>query len=70
MIIPSGTVSLAPRTNIRPNRRTAASFSASGPTMNPGVSHSEIVGNRNDSHSARKSPALSAASASIAPPRW
>ena len=54
MIIPSGTVSRAPSTNIRPNRRTAASFSASGPTMNPGVSHSEITGSRNDSHRAEE----------------
>lgn len=69
MIIPSGTVSRAPVTNMRPNRRTAASFSDSGPTMNPGVSQSEITGSRNVSQSVRKSLALSAASASMAPPR-
>ena len=28
----------------REPRRTAAVFSLSGPTMNPGVSHSEITG--------------------------
>ena len=37
----SGTVRLAPVTNIRATWRTIAVFSASGPTMKPGVSHSD-----------------------------
>ncbi len=37
----TGTVRLAAVTNIRDTWRTSAVFSASGPTMNPGVSHSD-----------------------------
>src|ERR671927_410061 len=57
-------------TNSREKCRTVAAFSDSGPTMNPGVSHSETTGSRCASHSCRKRAALSAASASMAPPRW
>jgi hypothetical protein len=32
--------------NIAPKRRTVAVFSASGPTMNLGVSHSEMMASR------------------------
>ena len=67
--MPNGTVSRAPTMNSLLNRRTAASTSASGPTMKPGVSHSEMIGSPADSQSVRKSAILSAASASIAPPR-
>ena len=38
--------------------------------MKPGVSHSSRTGSSKPSHSCRKRAALSAASASIAPPRW
>ena len=65
----TGTVSRAPATNIAPKRRTMAVRSASGPTMNPGVSTSETTGSRCASHSRRNAVALSAASPSIAPPR-
>src|SRR5439155_892269 len=40
----SGTVRLAPVTNMRETWRTIAVFSASGPTMKPGVSQSETIG--------------------------
>ena len=66
----SGERSLAPATNIAPNRRTVAVRSASGPTMKPGVSHSETTGSPYASQMPRNRVALSAASASIAPPRW
>ncbi len=39
----SGTVRRAPAMNIAPKRRTVAVFSASGPTMNPGVSQSDTT---------------------------
>ena len=68
--MPIGTDRFAPMTNSREKCRTVAVFSDSGPTMNPGVSHSETTGSRCASHSCRKRAALSAASASIAPPRW
>ncbi len=38
--------------------------------MNPGVSHRNRTGRSNASHSCRNRAALSAASTSIAPPRW
>ena len=38
--------------------------------MKPGVSHRDTTGRPNASHSCRNRAALSAASASIAPPRW
>ncbi len=40
-IVKNGTVRLAPVTNMRAAWRTSAVFSASGPTMMPGVSQSE-----------------------------
>ena len=43
MIIPNGTVSRAPATNMLLKRRTVASVSDSGPTMNPGVSKASPV---------------------------
>ena len=64
-----GTVSDAPTTNIRDTWRTRAVSSASGPTMNPGVSHSDSTGRPNASHSCRKRAALSALAASMAPAR-
>ncbi len=63
-----GTVIDWAETNRRENRRTWAVSSASGPTRNPGVSHSESTGRSWPSHSWRNRAALSAASASIAPP--
>src|SRR5229473_6780252 len=65
----SGTVMLAPVTNIRATWRTIAVFSASGPTMKPGVSHSDTIGRSKASQSCMKRAALSPASASIAPTR-
>src|SRR6266511_4476778 len=65
----SGTVRLAPVTNIRATWRTIAVFSASGPTMKPGVSHSDSSGMSKASQSCMKRAALSPAGASIAPPR-
>ena len=65
----NGTVSVAPTTNMRLTWRTSAVSSASGPTMKPGVSHSERTGSPNASHSCRKRAALSALAASIAPAR-
>ncbi len=62
-----GTLSAPPTTNMRLTRRTSAVFSASGPTMKPGVSHSDRIGNPNASQSCRKRAALSAQGASIAP---
>ena len=38
--------------------------------MNPGVSHRNRIGSSNASHSCMNRAALSAPSASIAPPRW
>jgi hypothetical protein len=55
---------------MRHTRRTSAVFSASGPTMKPGVSQSDSTGRSCASHNCKKRAALSAASASIAPPRW
>jgi hypothetical protein len=60
---------LAPITNTRLQWRTSAVFSKSGPTMFPGVSHSDSSGMSKASHSCMKRAALSAASLSIAPPR-
>ena len=54
---------------MRQTWRTSAVFSASGPTMKPGVSHSDRIGMSKASQSCMKRAALSAASASIAPPR-
>ena len=54
---------------MRETCRTCACFSTSGPTMKPGVSHSERTGRAYASQSWRKRAALSAAGASIAPPR-
>jgi hypothetical protein len=68
--VTTGTLRFAPVTNIRLKWRTVAVFSASGPTMKPGVSHSDRTGSAYASHSCRKRAALSAASASMAPPRW
>ena len=64
-----GTVSDAPTTNMRLTWRTSAVSSASGPTMKPGVSHSERTGSPKASHSCRKRAALSALAASMAPAR-
>ena len=69
-IVPVGTWRLAPVTNIRAKWRTVAVRSASGPTMNPGVSHRNRIGSSNASHSCMNRAALSAPWASIAPPRW
>ena len=66
----NGTVRLAPVTNMRAAWRTSAVFSTSGPTMMPGVSHSDSTGRSKASHSCMKRAALSAPSLSIAPPRW
>ena len=54
---------------MRQTWRTSAVFSASGPTMKPGVSQSETIGMSKASQSCMKRAALSAASESIAPPR-
>ena len=67
--MPTGTVRFAPVTNSRAKWRTVAVLSASGPTMNPGVSHRNSTGRSNASHSCRNRAALSAPGASIAPPR-
>src|SRR5690606_3549012 len=64
-----GTFSRAPLTNMRPALRTRPDFSASGPTMKPGVSHSDRTGSPKVSARARKRAAFSDASASIAPAR-
>ena len=69
-MVQSGTVRLAPTTNMRLTWRTWPVRSASGPTMNPGVSHSDTTGRSWASHSCRNRAALSAPSASMAPPRW
>ena len=45
---------------MREVRRTSDAFSASGPTMKPGVSQSETMGRPNASQSCRKRAALSA----------
>ena len=68
-IAATGTRSCAPTTNIRLTWRTWPRLSISGPTMKPGVSMSETSGSACASHSCMKRAALSAASASIAPPR-
>ena len=65
----TGTPSAAPVTNILHTCRTCAVRSVSGPTMKPGVSHRLITGKPCASHNCRKRAALSAAGASIAPPR-
>lgn len=39
-----GTSMFAAPTNMRATRRTIAVFSASGPTMKPGVSHKDSTG--------------------------
>ena len=70
MTVKNGTRRLAPLTNIRLTCRTSAVFSASGPTMNPGVSHRNSSGRSNAPHSCMNRAALSAQSASIAPARW
>ena len=62
-----GTVSEEPTTNMRLTWRTSAVSSASGPTMKPGVSHSESTGSPNASHNCKNRAALSALSASMAP---
>ena len=67
--MPVGTSRLAPVTNMREKCLTVAVFSASGPTMKPGVSHRNSIGSPNASHSCMNRAALSAPSASIAPPR-
>ena len=64
----SGTVMLAPLTKRLDMRRTAACFSLSGPTINPGVSVRDTTGSSKASHSWRKRAAFSALSASTAPP--
>ena len=56
----NGTVSDEPTTNIRLTWRTSAVSSASGPTMNPGVSQRDSSGSPNASHSCMKRAALSA----------
>jgi hypothetical protein len=66
----SGTVRLAPVTNMRETWRTIAVFSASGPTMKPGVSHSASTGNLAASACSMKRAAFSEPSASMAPERW
>jgi hypothetical protein len=65
-----GTVIPAAVTNMRETWRTWATRSISGPTMNPGVSHRNSTGRSKPSQSCMKRAALSAASASMAPPRW
>ena len=65
----SGTLRLAPITNRRELWRTSAVFSASGPTMLPGVSHSIRIGMSKASQSCMKRAALSEPSRSMAPPR-
>ena len=67
--VPIGTDRLAPMTKSREKWRTVAVFSDSTPTMKPGVSQRETTGSPWASHSCRKRAALSAASASMAPPR-
>src|SRR5664280_2309118 len=69
-MVKNGTVRLAPMTNSRLKWRTWPVCSASGPTMNPGVSHRKRIGRSWASHSWRKRAALSAPSLSMAPPRW
>ena len=66
----NGTRSCAATTNMRQTWRTWPRRSISGPTMKPGVSISETSGSPCASQSCMKRAALSAASASIAPPRW
>ncbi len=66
----NGTVRFAPVTNSRLQWRTSAVASTSGPTIIPGVSHSETIGRSNASHSCMNRAALSAPSLSIAPARW
>ena len=64
-------ISIAPAvTNIREPWRTVAVFSASGPTMKPGVSHRDSIGTSKASHSCMNREALVAPSESMAPPRW
>ncbi len=65
-----GTRRCAPATNNRLKCRTVALSSAAGPTMKPGVSQSETTGRPWASQSCRNLAALSAESASMAPPRW
>ena len=69
-MVKKGTVRLAPITKSRLKWRTWAVVSASGPTMNPGVSHRNRIGRSWASHSWRNRAALSAPSRSMAPPRW
>ena len=69
-IVPVGTCRLAPVRNMREKWRTVAVRSASGPTMKPGVSQRNSSGSAKPSQSCMKRAALSAPSASIAPPRW
>ncbi len=69
-MVKNGTVRLAPVTKSRLKWRTWAVASASGPTMNPGVSHRKRTGRSWASHSWRNRAALSAPSRSMAPPRW
>ncbi|MNT42651.1 hypothetical protein D3C72_1790810 [compost metagenome] len=66
----NGTRSLAPATNMRDTWRTWARASTSGPTMKPGVSINDTIGSPCALHTCMKRAALSAASASMAPPRW
>ena len=59
-MVKKGTVRLAPMTKSRLKWRTWAVRSASGPTMNPGVSHRNRIGRSWASHSWRNRAALSA----------
>ena len=65
-----GTVRFAPMTNSREQCRISPVFSASGPTMFPGVSDRDRIGMSKASQSCMNRAALSEASESIAPPRW
>ena len=65
-----GTVTLDPVTYSRQQWRTSAVFSASGPTMLPGVSQRHRMGRSKASQICMKRAALSAPSLSTAPARW
>ena len=69
-MVKKGTVRLAPTTKRRLTWRTSAVFSASGPTIMPGVSQSIRSGRSKASQSCMKRAALSAPSRSMAPARW
>ena len=70
VVMNTGTLIVPATTNIRDTRRTSEVFSASGPTMKPGVSHNERIGSPNASQSCMNRAALSAHGPSMAPARW